>query len=78
MAYIPSGAIKAYNNIKSIVSDHFSDRTKTPYVTVDKWFGKITVTIYKDEGKIVHSASIEDVGYLEGVYDVLHQMAFRR
>lgn len=79
MAYIPPGAIKVYNNIKSIVSEHFSDRTKTPYVTVDKWYGKVRVTIHGETGKPkTHNIPIGEVDKLKEIYDILHQMAFGR
>lgn len=79
MSYIPSGAIKAYMGIKSIVKECFSDKNKKPYVEVNKFNNTLSVLIYRGDCKpIVHSAPIQDVGYLEEVYSILYQMAFRR
>lgn len=79
MAYIPSGAIKAYKNIKSIVGAYFSDRKQKPYVTVIKLYSIVTVTIYGEEGKPkTHNIPIGEVDKLKEVYDILHQMTFRR
>ena len=79
MSYIPSGAIKAYMGIKSIVKECFSDKNKRPYVEVNKLNSTVSVLIYRGEGKpIVHSIRISDIEYLIQVYNQLYQMAFRR
>lgn len=79
MAYIPSGTIKAYMGIKSIVKECFFDKNKRPYVEVSKLNNTVSVLIYREEGKpIVHSIRISDIEYLKQVYDQLYQMAFRR
>lgn len=79
MAYIPSGAIRTYLSMRSIVSSYFSDKARDPYVTMGKLNGKVTVTIRRRGQKtITHSIRISDIEYLKQVYDQLYQMAFRR
>lgn len=79
MAYIPSGAIRTYLSMRSIVSAYFSDKARDPYVTMGKINGKVTVTIRRRGQKTVtHSIRISDIEYLKQVYDQLYQMTFRR
>lgn len=79
MAFIPSGAIRTYMSMRSIIAAYFSDKARNPYVTMNKLNGKITVTIRrKGQKTITHSMRISDVEYLNQVYDQLSQMAFRR
>lgn len=79
MAYIPSGAIRTYMSMRSIIAAYFSDKARNPYVTMNKLNGKITVTIRRRGQKTVtHSIRISDIEYLKQVYDQLYQMAFGR
>ena len=79
MAYIPSGAIRTYLGMRSIVSSYFSDKARDPYVTMGKINGKVTVTIRRRGQKTVtHSIRISDIEYLKQVYDQLYQMTLRR
>lgn len=79
MAFIPSGAIRTYMSMRSIIAAYFSDKNRDPYVTMNKLNGKITVTIRrKGQKTITHSMRISNVEYLNQVYDQLYQMAFRR
>ena len=79
MAYIPSGAIRTYMSMRSIIAAYFSDKARNPYVTMNKLNGKITVTIRrKGQKTITHSMRISDVEYVNQVYDQLYQMAFRK
>lgn len=79
MAYIPSGAIRTYMSMRSIIAAYFSDKARNPYVTMNKLNGKVTVTIRRRGQKTVtHSIRISDIEYLKQVYDQLYQMALRR
>lgn len=79
MAYIPSGAIRTYMSMRSIIAAYFSDKSRNPYVTMNKLNGKVTVTIRRRGQKTVtHSIRISDIEYLKQVYDQLYQMAFRK
>ncbi len=77
MAYYPSGAIKAYMNLKSIVNACFSDRTRSPYVTVGKWCSIVTVTIRREAKITIHNIEIGDVDRLNKEYEELYRMAHR-
>lgn len=79
MAYIPSGAIRTYMSMKSLIEAYFSDKKRDPYVTMNKLNGEVTVTIRRRGQKTVtHSMRISDIEYLKQVYDQLYQMAFGR
>ena len=77
MAFIPSGTIRTYMSMKSIIAAYFSDKERDPYVTMNKLNDKVTVTIRrKGQKTITHSVRISDIEYLTQVYDQIHQMAF--
>ena len=79
MAYIPSGAIKTYLSMQTIIAAYFSDRARDPYVTMSKLNGKVTVNIRrKGQKTISHSIRISDIERLRKVYNLIYQMAFGR
>lgn len=79
MAYIPSGAIKLYMSMKSIITERFSDEARDPYVTLGKYNRDVMVTIRrKGQDTITHSVQIGDVKHLTEVYNQLYQMASAR
>ena len=79
MAYIPSGAIKTYMSMRSIIAAYFSDQARDPYVTMSKLNGKVTVTIRrKGQKTISHSMRISDIERLREAYNLIYQMAFGR
>ena len=79
MAYIPSGAIKTYLSMQTIIAAYFSDRARDPYVTMSKLNGKVTVTIRrKGQKTISHSMRISDIKRLNKTHNLIYQMAFGR
>lgn len=77
MAYIPSGAIKTYLSMQTIIAAYFSDRARDPYVTMSKLNGKVTVTIRrKGQKTISHSMRISDIKRLSETHNLIYQMAF--
>lgn len=77
MAYIPSGAIKTYMSMRSIIVAYFSDQARDPYVTMSKLNGKVTVTIRrKGQKTISHSMRISDIKRLSETHNLIYQMAF--
>ena len=77
MAYIPSGAIKTYMSMRSIIAAYFSDQARDPYVTMSKLNGKVTVTIRrKGQKTISHSMRISDIKRLSETHNLIYQMAF--
>lgn len=77
MAYIPSGAIKTYLSMRSIIAAYFSDRARDSYVTMSKLNGKVTVTIRrKGQKTISHSMRISDIKRLSETHNLIYQMAF--
>lgn len=79
MAFIPSGAIRIYMSMRSLIEAYFSDKKRDPYVTMNKLNGKVTVTIRRRGQKTVtHSVHISDIEHLTEVYNQLYHMAFGR
>lgn len=77
MAYIPSGAIKTYLSMQTIIAAYFSDQARDPYVTMSKLNGKVTVTIRrKGQKTISHSMRISDIKRLSETHNLIYQMAF--
>ena len=77
MAFIPSGTIRTYMSMKSIIAAYFSDKERDPYVTMNKFNDKVTVTIRrKGQKTVTHTIHISDIEKLREVYDQMKQMAF--
>lgn len=76
MAYIPPGAIRAYENIKKIIAAEFSDKARDPYITISKIHTEVIVSIRANEKTTTYSFEITDVERLIQIYTKLCEMDF--
>ena len=78
MAYYASGSISAFNKMRKIVGNCFSDPTRRPFVSLTKRCGVVRITIYSENTKTENLITIDDVEKLNRMYEQLYRMAFVR
>ena len=71
MTYYPSGSIAVYMKIKTLVGERFSDKSRKPYVILNKRKGNVFVIIRRENSTTERTIGIEDTDALNRLYDEL-------